>query len=179
MLFVVAALRLCAEIPSPLILFTAMTGNPDAAEVEKMFSLFREAGFGQMMLYPRSGLECEYMGEDWLKLVGRCLEAGKRRGMKVWLYDEYNWPSGPFGVRASRSGNLTPSAQANITILPLRPPAIHRTPLAALLRNAHCVRGICTRRRTNALPSHRGRNRRDIERVHTVTFYVLFAFYLR
>ena len=88
-------------------------------------------------------------------------------------------PCGPFGVRASRSGNLTPSAQANITILPLRPPAIHRTPLATLLRNAHCVRGICTRRRTNALPSHSGRNRRDIERVHTVTFYVLFACYLR
>ena len=59
-----------------------------------MFSLSREAGFGQMMLYPRSGLECEYMGEDWLKLVGRCLEDGKRRGMKGWLYDEYNWPSG-------------------------------------------------------------------------------------
>ena len=94
MLSVAAALRLCAETSSPLILFTAMTGNPDAAEVEKMFSLSREAGFGQMMLYPRSGLECEYMGEDWLKLVGRCLEAGKRRGMKVWLYDEYNWPSG-------------------------------------------------------------------------------------
>jgi hypothetical protein len=34
------------------------------------------------------------MGEDWLALVGRCLDAGKRRGMKVWLYDEYNWPSG-------------------------------------------------------------------------------------
>ena len=94
MLSVAAALRLCAETSSPLILFTAMTGNLDAAEVEKMFSLSREAGFGQMMLYPRSGLECEYMGEDWLKLVGRCLEAGKRRGMKVWLYDEYNWPSG-------------------------------------------------------------------------------------
>ena len=78
-------------------------------------------------------------------------------------------------LRGSRSGNLTPSAQANITILPLRPPAIHRTPLATLLRGAHCVRGICTIRRPNALSSLSGRNRRDIERVHTVTFYVLFV----
>lgn len=85
---------LCAADDSPLILFTAMTGNPDKAEVEDIFSRSQKAGFSQLMLYPRSGLECEYMGEDWLALVGHCLDAGKRRGMKVWLYDEYNWPSG-------------------------------------------------------------------------------------
>ena len=91
---VLSVFSLCAADDSPLILFTAMTGNPDKAEVEDIFSRSQKAGFSQLMLYPRSGLECEYMGEDWLALVGHCLDAGKRRGMKVWLYDEYNWPSG-------------------------------------------------------------------------------------
>lgn len=92
--FAIPILASVEEEASPLILFTAMTGNPGKEDVEEMFSASRRAGFSQMMLYPRSGLECEYMGEDWLQLVGRCLDAGRRRGMKVWLYDEYNWPSG-------------------------------------------------------------------------------------
>ena len=63
-----------------------------------------------------------------------------------------------------RSGNLTPSAQANITILPLRPPTIHRTPLATLLRNAHFVRGICPICRPIQLLPHPNRNRGNFGR---------------
>ena len=83
--FSAATFGILADSPSPLILFTAMTGNPDKAEVEEMFARSHEAGFSQMMLYPRSGLDCEYMGEDWLALVGRCLDAGKRRGTVISL----------------------------------------------------------------------------------------------
>ena len=79
---------------SPLVLFTAMTGKPDAKDAAEYFDAAQKAGFSQLMLYPRSGLELEYMGEDWLAFVGDCLKEAKSRGMKAWLYDEYNWPSG-------------------------------------------------------------------------------------
>lgn len=82
-----------AEV-SPMVLFTAVSGKPTAADVKNLFDEARAAGFGQIMVYPRSGLEYEYMSEDWLRLVGDCLAEGRARGMKVWLYDEYNWPSG-------------------------------------------------------------------------------------
>ena len=79
---------------SPLVLFTAMTGRPGAKEAAEYFDSAQRAGFSQMMLYPRSGLEWDYMGEEWLSFVGDCLKEAKSRGMKAWLYDEYNWPSG-------------------------------------------------------------------------------------
>ena len=92
----------CTAIPvstavaeeSPLVLFTAISGRPGAAEARKIIEESKEAGFSQIMLYARSGLELEYMGEEWPSFVGDCLGEAKRRGMKVWLYDEYNWPSG-------------------------------------------------------------------------------------
>ncbi len=79
---------------SPLVLFTAMTGRPGAKEAAEYFDAAQRAGFSQMMLYPRSGLELDYMGDEWLDFVGACLKEAKSRGMKAWLYDEYNWPSG-------------------------------------------------------------------------------------
>lgn len=79
---------------SPLILFTAVTGKPGAKEAVEYFGAAQKAGFSQMMLYPRSGLEWDYMGEEWLSFVGDCLKEAKSRDMKVWLYDEFNWPSG-------------------------------------------------------------------------------------
>ena len=84
----------CGEEPSPLVLFTAMTGKPGAKEAAEYFDAAQKAGFSQLLIYPRSGLEHDYMGEEWLSFVGDCLKEAKARGMKAWLYDEYNWPSG-------------------------------------------------------------------------------------
>ena len=93
-----AAVAASAPLPaveqSPLVLFTAMTGRPGAREAEDIFANAEKAGYSQVMVYPRSGLELDYMGEEWLDFVGHCLKEAKRRGMKAWLYDEYNWPSG-------------------------------------------------------------------------------------
>lgn len=58
---------------SPLILFTAVTGKPGTKEAVEYFGAAQKAGFSQMMLYPRSGLEWDYMGEEWLSFVGDCL----------------------------------------------------------------------------------------------------------
>ena len=65
---------------SPLVLFTAMTGRPGAKEAAEYFDSAQRAGFSQMMLYPRSGLEWDYMGEEWLSFVGDCLKEAKSRG---------------------------------------------------------------------------------------------------
>ena len=86
---------------SPLVLFTAMTGKPGAKEAKEYFDAAQKAGFGQVMIYPRTGLELDYMGDEWLDFVGDCLKEAKSRGMKAWLYDEFNWPSGSCGARIS------------------------------------------------------------------------------
>ena len=78
----------------PLISFAAISGRPTAADMERSFDACLKAGIDQFMLYPRSGLEYEYMGEDWLTFVGETLALAEKKGMRIWLYDEFNWPSG-------------------------------------------------------------------------------------
>ena len=54
-------------------------------------------GFGGFFLHSRTGLETEYLGEEWFELIREVAEAGAREGMAAWLYDEDRWPSGTCG----------------------------------------------------------------------------------
>ena len=72
----------------------AITGRPTEAEARARVSALHAQGMQSFLIYARSGLQLEYMGEDWLKLCEWLCDEAERRGMKVWLYDEYNWPSG-------------------------------------------------------------------------------------
>ncbi len=77
-----------------MIPFLAITGKPTEAEVRAKVAVIQEQGIDSFLIYARSGLELEYMGEEWLKLNEWFCDEAEKRGMKVWLYDEYNWPSG-------------------------------------------------------------------------------------
>ena len=79
---------------SPLVLFGAQSGKPTKSDVTRTLETAKQAGYSDFIVYPRSGLEYEYMGEEWLTLVGEYLAEAERLGMHIWLYDEYNWPSG-------------------------------------------------------------------------------------
>ena len=99
----VGALGLGAEeVPRPLIPFVAVTGKPSDADVERKVEELYEKSFQQFLIYPRTGLEYEYMGEEWLHLAEVFCRKAEKRGMKVWLYDEYNWPSGTCKGRVPR-----------------------------------------------------------------------------
>ena len=79
---------------SPAIPFLAVTGKPTEADLARKVAALKEDGFDQFLVYARSGLQYKYMGEEWLNCVDTLCREADRRGMKVWLYDEYNWPSG-------------------------------------------------------------------------------------
>lgn len=79
---------------NPLIPMTAITGSPDRKDITDMLCDYREVGIEQFLIYPRSGLDIEYMSDEWFRLCRDCIEVADSLGMKVWLYDEYNWPSG-------------------------------------------------------------------------------------
>lgn len=51
-------------------------------------------GIGGFFMHARSGLQTEYMSEEWMECIEACAEEAKKRGMKAWLYDENGWPSG-------------------------------------------------------------------------------------
>ena len=94
----VLAFGLCALVaqaePNPMIPFLAITGRPTDADIAHKVAALKEDGFDQFLIYARSGLQYKYMGEEWLHAVETCCREAEQNGMKVWLYDEYNWPSG-------------------------------------------------------------------------------------
>ncbi|MDO4857697.1 MAG: hypothetical protein Q4A17_07115 [Thermoguttaceae bacterium] len=79
---------------SPLIPMGAITGRPTEADVVRTLEAYKAVGIDQFLIYARSGLEYEYMGEEWLQMTEQFCRHARRLGMKIWLYDEYNWPSG-------------------------------------------------------------------------------------
>ena len=87
-----------AKMPAdenPLILMFAINGKPENSYLGKYLKIFRDAGITQFMIYARSGCEFNYMQEDWYNIVKYMVDEAKRlKFSSVWLYDEFNWPSG-------------------------------------------------------------------------------------
>lgn len=97
----VLALAACCALPAtaverrcPLIPMGAITGKPDEQTVKETLETYKAVGIDQYLIYARSGLELEYIGEEWLQMCEWFCKHAKRLGMAIWLYDEYNWPSG-------------------------------------------------------------------------------------
>ncbi|MHB8897157.1 MAG: twin-arginine translocation signal domain-containing protein [Thermoguttaceae bacterium] len=85
-----------ADTPSrptaPLAMW-ALTGTLDSDLVRRHLDAFREVGWG-VVLYPRWGLELEYLGDAWFDRIRFIVQEAASRRMEVWLYDEFCWPSG-------------------------------------------------------------------------------------
>lgn len=85
---------IAAEPKCPLIPMGAITGKPDEQTVKNTLEAYKAVGIDQYLIYARSGLELEYMGEEWLRMCEWFCKHARRLDMSIWLYDEYNWPSG-------------------------------------------------------------------------------------
>lgn len=70
------------------------TGNLDVDLLHNQLLTMHEQGIREFFIFPIYGMEPEYMGEGYLSRISSVLEWCKALGMKAWIYDEYNWPSG-------------------------------------------------------------------------------------
>ncbi|MGD9498337.1 MAG: glycosyl hydrolase, partial [Armatimonadota bacterium] len=52
-------------------------------------------GVGGFIYHPRHGLLTEYLSEAFLDNCAAAIDEARKLGMKAYLYDENNWPSGP------------------------------------------------------------------------------------
>lgn len=78
---------------NPLIPMGAITGHPTKAETDWMLEFYHSIGIDQYLIYPRSGCELEYLSEDWFEVCGNVIRKAAELGMKIFLYDDFNWPS--------------------------------------------------------------------------------------
>ncbi|KAE9378843.1 hypothetical protein N431DRAFT_477990 [Stipitochalara longipes BDJ] len=58
---------------------------------------FQIMGMGGFHIHSRVGLDTEYLGEDFMDLVKRCVDKAKEKKLLACLYDEDRWPSGCAG----------------------------------------------------------------------------------
>lgn len=71
----------------------ALTGTLKSADVCRQLDAFAAAGWG-VVLYPRWGLELDYLGDAWFERIRFIVQEAAARKVEVWLYDEWCWPSG-------------------------------------------------------------------------------------
>lgn len=74
--------------------FWAWNCKLDADMLKRQIGYFKEMGFGGFMMHARIGLATKYLGDEFMDIVKRCVDEGKRTDMLAYLYDEDRWPSG-------------------------------------------------------------------------------------
>jgi len=77
--------------------FWSWNNRLDKTEIEKQIRQMYEAKYGGFVIHARAGLDTPYMGEEWFACVETAVVLAKSLNMKVWLYDEFGFPSGLAG----------------------------------------------------------------------------------
>ncbi|MFA6173803.1 MAG: glycosyl hydrolase, partial [Kiritimatiellales bacterium] len=77
--------------------FWAWNGKLEKAELLRQIGVMKEMGFGGFFMHSRTGMETEYLGDEWFDLINACADEAEKLGLEAWLYDEDRWPSGLAG----------------------------------------------------------------------------------
>lgn len=77
--------------------FWSWNGDLNKDELLRQIDVVKEMGMGGVFMHSRTGLETEYLGEEWFDLINACAEKCAQQGLEGWLYDEDRWPSGTAG----------------------------------------------------------------------------------
>ncbi|MGI5877402.1 MAG: glycosyl hydrolase [Christensenellales bacterium] len=73
--------------------------NDRATKEETTFQLeqFRKQGILEFYIHPTYGMRGDYLDEGYFDHIRHVVKEARRLGLKYWIYDEYNWPSGVAG----------------------------------------------------------------------------------
>jgi alpha-L-rhamnosidase len=79
--------------------FWFWNGELEPGELLRQVHLMYDRGVLGFVIHGREGLGIEYLSEDWFDRCRLVIAEAARLGMKVWIYDDLNWPSGYAGGR--------------------------------------------------------------------------------
>lgn len=77
--------------------FWSWNGKLEKDELIRQVHVLKEMGMGGFFMHSRTGLETEYLGDEWFDLINACADEAEKLGLEAWLYDEDRWPSGLAG----------------------------------------------------------------------------------
>lgn len=82
--------------------FWAWNTHVTSEKIQQQIPIFKEMGMGGFFVHCRVGLDTEYLGEDYFRLVKESIDSAKKVNLIPWLYDEDRWPSGSAGGKVTR-----------------------------------------------------------------------------
>ncbi|MFD2329951.1 hypothetical protein ACFSR7_11935 [Cohnella sp. GCM10020058] len=74
----------------------------EESEIYRQIDGFHAQRINKFFIHPLSGFEETYLSDRFFDLIETAVKYAAERGMKFWIYDEYNWPSGLAGDRLLR-----------------------------------------------------------------------------
>ncbi len=74
--------------------FWFWNGDLEPSELRRQIRLMHEQEVTAFIIHSRLGCSVAYLSEEWFDRCRIAIEQAARLGMKVWIYDEDNWPSG-------------------------------------------------------------------------------------
>ncbi len=83
--------------------FWALNNSLNKEKMQKQLDYFEEMGIGGVHMHCRTGLDIEYMSDEYVSYIKAVVERAKEKGMKAYLYDEDRWPSGFAGGLVTRN----------------------------------------------------------------------------
>ncbi|MDA0745532.1 MAG: hypothetical protein O2954_03380 [bacterium] len=106
------------------------TGRCSESEVYRSVDTMYEQGLRSFFIFPVFGMEIEYLSEAWFHIVEKTLAYCRKKGMTVWIYDDYDWPNGScagkltdlhpeyaiHAIEATISGPIAPGGTAEVVI---------------------------------------------------------------
>ncbi len=84
--------------------FWFWNGKLTYEEMEYQLREYYDKGIPAIYIHSRFGINdhVPYISEDWFDRVKFTVEKAQEIGLQVWVYDEYNWPSGTAGQTIMR-----------------------------------------------------------------------------
>ncbi|MDP6631502.1 MAG: glycosyl hydrolase [Kiritimatiellia bacterium] len=77
--------------------FWAWNNRLDAEQLKRQIDCFKEMGLGGFHMHPRTGMDTEYLSDEFFDMIKACRDHAEANDMLAWLYDEDRWPSGTAG----------------------------------------------------------------------------------
>tara|TARA_B110000003_G_scaffold150816_1_gene151642 strand:- start:48 stop:347 length:300 start_codon:yes stop_codon:yes gene_type:complete len=77
--------------------FWSWNNRLDTDQLIRQIDCLKAMGMGGFHIHPRTGLDTEYLGDEFFDKVKACRDHAEANDMLVWLYDEDRWPSGSAG----------------------------------------------------------------------------------
>ena len=117
-------LKLTADYRPSAFWFWNSTMEPESIK-QNIVEMHRN-GIREILIHPIHGMDIEYLSADYFERYRYVLSTARKCGLRVWIYDEYGWPSGNAGGKLLEQYpeykawflRLTKTSQGAVTVQP-------------------------------------------------------------